>query len=169
MTPTPLTGNLDLLRQAVALLDRLDDATYAADHLGRSSVGAQLRHVLDHYRVFLDGLPHGAVDYDARSRDPVLEQETAAADRHAEGVLQALSALNPAAMAAPLRVHSSTSGHGADAGYHPSSVGRELLFLVSHTVHHFAIIRLLLEAQGVDCPADFGVAPSTLAHRATAG
>ncbi|UCF67889.1 MAG: DinB family protein [Acidobacteriota bacterium] len=43
-----------------------------------------------------------------------------------------------------------------------SSVGRELRFLLSHTVHHFAIIGLMLRMLGGEPPAAFGVAPSTL-------
>jgi hypothetical protein len=49
-----------------------------------------------------------------------------------------------------------------------SSLGRELHFLVSHTVHHYAIVRLLLENPDAVDHA-FGVAPSTLAWQRTAG
>ena len=48
-----------------------------------------------------------------------------------------------------------------------SSVLRELQFLISHTVHHFALIRMILLDQGVQTPAGFGVAPSTLKHEAS--
>ncbi|MEK6687797.1 MAG: hypothetical protein AABZ01_04975, partial [Gemmatimonadota bacterium] len=49
-----------------------------------------------------------------------------------------------------------------------SSLGRELLFLLSHTVHHFAVIRLLLQRQGTDSDPRLGVAPSTEAYKAAA-
>jgi hypothetical protein len=45
-----------------------------------------------------------------------------------------------------------------------TSVGRELQFLVSHTVHHYAVIAAMLRPQGVEPGADFGVAPSTLVY-----
>jgi hypothetical protein len=45
-----------------------------------------------------------------------------------------------------------------------TSLERELQFLLSHTVHHFALVALLLRAQGFEVSADFGVAPSTLAY-----
>ena len=51
-------------------------------------------------------------------------------------------------------------GHGC-----PSTVRRELIFLVSHTVHHYALIAVMLRHQAVGLPADFGVAPSTLRHQ----
>ena len=47
-----------------------------------------------------------------------------------------------------------------------SSVRRELLFLLSHTVHHNALVKELLRARGHALADDFGVAPSTLEHRA---
>ena len=46
-----------------------------------------------------------------------------------------------------------------------SSVGRELLTLSTHTIHHFALIAITLRAHGVAVDPDFGVAPSTLRHR----
>jgi hypothetical protein len=39
---------------------------------------------------------------------------------------------------------------------------------VSHTVHHYALVKLLLEDAGVDAGAEFGVAPSSLAYQAAA-
>jgi hypothetical protein len=42
-----------------------------------------------------------------------------------------------------------------------SSVGREVAFVTSHTVHHNAILGQLLCAHGVHVPLRFGIAPST--------
>lgn len=41
---------------------------------------------------------------------------------------------------------------------------RELQFLLSHTVHHFALIATLLERFEIGVPEDFGIAPSTLKY-----
>jgi hypothetical protein len=45
-----------------------------------------------------------------------------------------------------------------------STALRELQFLVSHTVHHYAVIALILRARGLEPGPDFGVAPSTLKY-----
>jgi hypothetical protein len=45
-----------------------------------------------------------------------------------------------------------------------SSVGRELQYLVAHTVHHFALMAVALRTCGHRLPDEFGVAPSTLRH-----
>jgi hypothetical protein len=46
--------------------------------------------------------------------------------------------------------------------WHRSSLGRELEFVLSHTVHHHALIAEKLAANGDNAVRDFGVAPSTL-------
>ena len=51
-----------------------------------------------------------------------------------------------------------------DTPWTSSTLGRELLFLLSHTIHHYALIDLLLREEGFEVPPDFGMAPSTLKH-----
>jgi hypothetical protein len=46
----------------------------------------------------------------------------------------------------------------------PSSGLRELEFLQSHAIHHYALIAQRLSAVGFAVPEDSGVAPSTLEH-----
>ena len=53
--------------------------------------------------------------------------------------------------------------------YTQSTVERELQFLRFHTVHHFAIIAMILKIQGIETPKDFGFAPSTLAYLSAHG
>jgi hypothetical protein len=45
----------------------------------------------------------------------------------------------------------------------PTTLGRELLFLSSHTVHHFALVAQYCRAAGVEPEQDFGKAPATRA------
>lgn len=59
----------------------------------------------------------------------------------------------------------SVAGSGSEPDWSDSSVKRELQFLVSHTVHHYALIKELLRREGFDPGAEFGVAPSTLQAR----
>lgn len=167
--PTPLTGNLALLRQGLTLLAQLPASLYAGTARGRSTVGAQYRHVLDHYHSFLNGLPTGLVDYDTRARDPLLEASPDAASRVTREVMTALDRLSPPDFQRLLQVHLSAVPNEASRAGHGSTVGRELLFLLSHTVHHYAIMRLLLEDLEWTCDPEFGTAPSTIAYRAASG
>jgi hypothetical protein len=166
--PAPLDGNLHVLRQGEELLERLTDADYRDHAPERSTVGAQYRHVLDHYRCLLAGLESGLVNYDARSRAREIEVNREAARHDTAAVRERLHLLTHAHLSLPLRVVVAAQSHGAPGDAHGSTLGRELLFVLSHTVHHYAIIRLLLEDRGVACTIDFGVAPSTLAYRRAA-
>lgn len=157
-----LRQNVALLRQGIDLLTRLDAGRYGPRD-GVSGVGAHLRHCIDFYRCLLDGAAGGRVDYDARSRDPAIEAHRRAASAALEELVAGLEALEVDPGRA-LEVKVDTAA-GTEACWHRSSLGRELQFLISHTTHHYALIALLLRARGFELPADFGVAPSTLAHQ----
>lgn len=169
MTGPPLVpdGNHLLLRQGIDLLERLSDPQYAAPVRGWAPVGAQYRHVLDHYRAFLQGLPGGRVDYDARARDEWIERSRPAA---LNATLECGAGIATLAGQADRQVLVQTdSGAGPEhPDWRPSSAGRELQFLCSHTVHHFALIKLLLEGSGVELSAEFGTAPSSLSYQRAA-
>ncbi len=49
----------------------------------------------------------------------------------------------------------------------PTSLGRELAFVMSHTIHHNALIGVIAKLLGIDVPERFGYAPSTLAYLET--
>jgi hypothetical protein len=120
--------------------------------------------VLEHYLCFLQGLPARRIDYDARARDERIESSRAAALDATRDVLAALLHLDPHGdPAVEIQMDSGSGDLGED--WRASSVGRELQFLCSHTVHHFALIKLLLEGAGVELAVEFGVAPSTLAYQ----
>ena len=45
-----------------------------------------------------------------------------------------------------------------------TTAGRELAFVLSHTIHHNALIDVMARTLGVPVPDRFGYAPSTIAH-----
>lgn len=177
-------ANIRFVRQGIALLESIDDGAYTrtAPPIYNSGVGAHVRHVLDHYLRFLSDYPTGIVDYDARARDPRIETDRRAALGAAHAVIEALTALPDTDLRRAVTVAMDCDAGGADDASAPpdpgapsgrpdvgdgcpSTVQRELIFLVSHTVHHYALIGQMLRHQAVELPADFGVAPSTLRHQ----
>lgn len=155
----PLEGNRALLEQGLALLTAMSDAQYA-------SVGPHYRHALDHYLAFFRGLPSGRVDYDAREREALLEHSRAAATAVTQECLAELQRL-AGQTDRPVQIQMET-GVGGGPDWRASSVGRELQFLCSHTLHHYALIRLLSEP-AIPLHPEFGVAPSTLAYHKGSG
>ena len=167
--------NIHFLDQAHDLVERIGPLYAEPGPHGQASTGAHMRHVLDCYLCFLRGLESETpgseirVNYDARERDPRVETD----GNHASGVIRSivhsLERLTETDLNRPLKVQvDAAAWQQHDELWSDSSVGRELQFLLSHTVHHFALMALILRAQGADPGADFGVAPSTLEHRRTA-
>ena len=159
-------GNLIVLEQAVEVLRRLDDLTYAdgGAEPGISPIGVHFRHVFDHYRAFLAGLPEGEIDYDARERHVPLERDRELALAAALGFGTDLGRLPASIGGRPVRVTvRSVAGADESPDWSDSTVKRELQFLVSHTVHHYALIKDLFRRVGFEAGELFGVAPSTLA------
>lgn len=164
-----IRANHRCLEQALALLDALDDDQYATRRGEWSPIGAQLRHVVEHYQSFAAGLPTRSIDYDARPRDTRIETSRLHAAEAVRDLIAQLAAAATVPATTSLQVTMECSVDAAAPAHATSSVGRELQFLVSHTVHHFALIRLLLASDGVTLDPDFGVAPSTLRHARATG
>lgn len=161
---TLVNENITILVQAENLISDLNDTLYTNDKVPpyQSGVGKHIRHVLDFYRALLKP-PEDVIDYDDRDRSEAVEthrQQAVAAIRQTIEDLEFLKN-------ADLHVMSKNDDGGHrhhDQEYSRSSMGRELQFLASHTVHHFAMIAFILVQQGYTPPQDFGVAASTLIH-----
>jgi len=159
-------GNLLVLEQAVEVLHRMDDVIYADGGAasGISPVGVHFRHVFDHYRAFLSGIEAGQIDYDARDRQVPVERDRQLAIATALSFIVDLGRLPAALAPRPIQVTvRSVAGEDAAPDWSGSTIKRELQFLVSHTVHHYALIKELLRRTGFEAGEEFGVAPSTLA------
>lgn len=161
-----ITANQSLLRQARDLVTRLDERQYGTMRGHHSSAGAHLRHVIEHYQCYLEGLPSSRIDYDARRRDVTIEQSTARAIAVLDEIAEGLERTRSRPPADPVQVQMRCAVDQPGDTWASSTVGRELQFLVSHAVHHYALIRMLLEQDGVPIEPDFGIAPSTIHARA---
>src|SRR5689334_16636193 len=128
--------NAAFLEQALDVLAALPPGVYEARqrHFERGGVGVHLRHVLDHYDAFLDGLEAGRIDYDARERDPATESSVAVARARLTTTIARISALaarpeSPLGGAAREIEVAMDLGGGASPNASVSSVGRELQYL----------------------------------------
>lgn len=162
---SPVTAQaIAILDQCAELVARLPDATYRADSrvLAGGTVGKHLRHTLDHFRAAIEGgLGGSAIDYDHRSRNVPEETDRAAALGIIEALTGSLRRADAPMLARPvsIRVMLSADGHEVTLG---STLARELAFASHHAVHHQAMMKAIAAEHGVDCPCEFGKAPSTL-------
>lgn len=158
MNPCP-----DALKQLDELLADLDEHAYRheCDLLPGGSVGGHVRHCIEFYQCLAEGLGSGEVDYDSRRRDPDIESSPRAARKALRKILEVdLPAIETLSPQMPLRVRESLST------WQSSSLGREWGFAFSHTIHHLALIGVLLRDHGSQVSAEIGVAPSTARHLA---
>jgi uncharacterized damage-inducible protein DinB len=164
--PIALRPLIGLLHQLFDLVETLTPEQYTRKPVGvvTSSVGGHVRHNLDHVSALLRGLRTGVVDYDDRDRGTAVEHDRFAA---LEAILLLEKELTDFCWADAPHLMKLTTLVSPDLP--PVSVvtspDRELAFVVSHTVHHNALIAVMAKLLGVTVPAAFGYAPSTIAHQ----
>jgi hypothetical protein len=157
--------NIGWLRQALTLMDQMDDETFSTSPPGLAPhrVGSHLRHVLEFYQCFLDGFANSRIDYDARKRDEAVERQRQAATAGIDSIIPRLHEVGSLQEDRELAVRMENGGEDV---YLRSSIARELQALSSHTIHHFALIAITLRLHGFDVDPDFGMSPSTLRYQA---
>jgi len=165
----PLTASLcadheDQLGHMVALVQGLSVDEFSQPCALGDAIGTHVRHVIEHYDGLLAG-SGGPVDYENRARDPDLEHDPAAAVERINRIRATLERM-PRGDGALEIVYTPADADEQERRTIGSSFARELHFLLSHTVHHMALIALLARQRGHAVPPGFGVARSTLRHRA---
>ncbi len=140
------------------LVNGLSDEVYLKTNTGVGSIGAHIRHNLDFASNFLRGLEKEKINYNLRERDIKIERDRQYAVEQFHLLIQKLKNLTDEILHRKVVVCSEID----TSNWHDSSAGRELEFLHSHTVHHYALITEKLNSSGIEVSSDFGVAPSTL-------
>jgi len=158
----------DVLLQGLELLDAVDDDTYsfmlAAPY--SASIGKHYSHVVDHFECLVRGLRTGIIDYDNRERDLKLETSVEEARTATIRLIADFHGLTATEIESYCSVMYTVGYQDKEPLAIDTIVAREIAYCVSHAIHHFAIIRLVCAELGLTMPDVFGVAPSTLKHRA---
>ncbi|MGM0543421.1 MAG: DinB family protein [Pseudomonadota bacterium] len=175
MSTSPLSllidENLQTLAQLAQLLGRVSAKDYQRPlgAKGTQSLGKHVRHILEHYQTLLDACAtaptQGVFDYEQRPREAALETRPGYAGEHVEALQAGLKTLATMPHDAALTLsYPFEVGDADDSVALPTSLGRELAFLTSHSIHHMALLGLLCEQLGIALPEHFGVHPSTLRY-----
>ena len=159
--------NRDVLAQALTLTAWFDaHPATPFEYL----VGPHLRHVIEHYEAFLTALagpPRGGfheIAYDDRRRDRAVERSASLAQARIEHIRAALADLPDDLLHAPVTLRLCGGVAGETEFGAESTPARELSFLASHAVHHFALLHGYCLELGIAVGADFGKASATCAH-----
>ena len=159
----------DVLLQGLGLVFELHDHAYSrvAAAPFNASIGQHYRHVLEHFQSLIRGIRIREINYDARERNPRLQSEVAYAAIATCDVMRALKRYSEETTAFPCKVINSVGYGASNPAIFESNASRELAYCIGHAIHHYAIVRLICHEIGVTVPTEFGVAPSTLRHRAS--
>jgi uncharacterized damage-inducible protein DinB len=160
MTPARVINRQ--LEDLAAIVMSLDEATYTARPIAEvsGSIGEHVRHCLDHIGALVGATAAQPLSYDRRERGTAVERDPAEALRLIMLLKAATGRWSGRSVDEPICVRSqlTTSGEFL-TGW--STLGRELAFVNSHTIHHQALIAVLLVLARVPVPDRLGFAPST--------
>ncbi len=164
--PVSIQGCLQACERCDKILDAISGEIFVRERSGHQSIGAHLRHVLDHIVCFMRGLPRGIVDYGSRDRDEALERDPELFRKALHESMDALRTIPPERIGDAIQTRQTVS---LDSGpvLLGSTVERELAFLSSHTIHHIAILVEFCREEGVELPRDIALAYSTSAYLKT--
>ncbi|MFC4701450.1 DinB family protein [Glaciecola siphonariae] len=155
-----------VINQAIVLLDGLSNTEYQKvikPHFP-SSVGAHIRHVIDHFLALINGVEQGHINYNVRHRHNNVEQSVDAGVKALEEISTWLSRIDESLCEQSVLVTSEIDVSHTKSATCKSSVERELVFASSHAIHHYALIRIICAMQNKSIPEFFGYAPATITH-----
>lgn len=157
-------GCINCVKQCDQILSIVTQEHFIDGAKGNSTIGAHVRHILDRFHCFFAGLADSSIDYDARKRDRQIEQNLEAATFALASVARRIEQLRDSSLGnEPISVKESVLP-SSPAVEITSTVERELMGLITHSIHHLAIISLQAKSFGHQLDSDFGKAPSTIAY-----
>lgn len=170
MSPCKVAATADaILEQCADFIDQVDTADYAkaSATVTGGTIGKHARHVLDHFRAALTTPSSEPIDYDHRCRGGCVETDIAAAKTEIATLRSMVRSLDEAKMGTQVTARVMLTGSGETADL-KSTLGRELFFATHHAIHHHAMMKTIGREFGVEAPAGFGTAPSTINYESSA-
>ncbi len=157
--------SIEILEQLKNQIERLD-ATQFSERLevfNGSSIGGHARHIIEFYDCLIQSAETGIVNYDARQRDMQIERNRDYAIFIIKKIIFKLKSLENCVKNIVLEVKFGQNLIKNIA----TSFQREEVYLIEHSIHHFALIRIGIQTNFKDVSIDknFGVAFSTVEFR----
>lgn len=155
-----------IVSQAVDLLDGIGLQEYQQKlppHFP-SSIGSHIRHIIDHFLALMDGYSGGHIDYNIRHRNNQVEQFPANAIEALQRISNWLNEVPHQDLDTSVSVTSEIDVSRPVSATCSSTLERELVFVSSHAIHHYALIRIMCSMQNRQVPELFGYAPCTVTH-----
>ena len=132
--------NIETLNNLAKLISPLDKIySQKNSHLINETIGKHVRHIIDFYLCFINGIKNKFIDYDKRERNTKVENDK-------EYAIQTISAiidqLNNGYLNTPITINLNLSITKSSL---KSSLERELMYIVDHAIHHGHIIQIFIK------------------------
>ncbi len=164
---------MDIKKAATSVLDELKSVLKQIKYQDyikvipayEASVGQHTRHVIEFYDCLFEGLERGRVNYDNRKRDTRIENEIEFALQKINDIVEKIEVVKEDP---PIILAINYDLLNGQNNLINSTFYRELAYNIEHAIHHMAIIKTLLTEffTYIQLPENFGIAVSTLRHRA---
>lgn len=160
--------NVIVLEQVLSVLRLIDQEQFNSeiDIFGGSALGHQFRHILEFYLIFLDGVETGLVSYDKRIRNKQWEQSIDSATMMFNSLIPKIKDIK-ADKLIELEYGDSYGEKEYSFQRIQSTIKRELSFVVEHSIHHLAMIKMGMRHvfPEIEINKVIGVAPSTIKYQ----
>ncbi len=161
-----LDANRTVIDRLIAFVQQMPQENYQQplSIFNGSSLGEHTRHIIEFYQCLMVQSSNGFVSYDLRERKSELQLNPLAA----KAALQVIwSGLENLQLDKNLVLEVNPHTQDAAPQQMTTNVARELHYLLDHTIHHMALIKIgvYTAIPNIQLPADFGVAPSTIRSR----
>lgn len=166
---TLFQSSRNILGQLIDTVEQMDAVSYSSPLpiLFGSSIGMHVRHIVEFYQCLLSGLDAELINYDARKRNPDLENDPSFACQFMQQCMAQLEDI--VTPLTSLQLIFSTSPDNQIQM--PTSLDRELAYNIEHAIHHMTIIKMALTQcfPQIPLPRHFGVAYATQRYQQDIG
>jgi len=155
------------LRDVEKMLLLLPEKAFQEKHsfIRSTSLGAHVRHILEFYTCLQKHVNRHEVCYDNRERNSLMEEDINLALKTINDLIIFISNINEDK---PISFIGNYSLNDSEKDLVlKSSLYRELAYAIDHTIHHLAIIKIVVSLKYTDTIIDeyLGVAPSTIRNQ----
>ncbi|AYQ31823.1 DinB family protein [Runella sp. SP2] len=160
-----INASFAVLKQLHGLLSQLttDEYTQKLPVLNGSSIGQHVRHTVEFFQCLFEGFSTGIINYDARKRNLLIETNLG----YTLQLIGEISHLINNTSEGHLPIQLKVNFDDENFEIIETNFMRELVYMVEHSIHHFALIRVGIQVnfKHIQIDSDFGVAYSTIRHQ----
>jgi uncharacterized damage-inducible protein DinB len=149
------------LQRGIRLLEAITDEQYSDCTIPPyySSIGNNMRHILDIFSCIFNGFHKDCVDFSDRERNELAQLKTEHGIAYFNSIIDKLKQVNPDDLNKIISVTDDLGMGKVTANY---TLGSALIQAHSHAIHHFASIGFIINQLGIELPdPDFGYNPTT--------